>query len=295
MTEIKAEMERPMIYIGLTMWSHNEWQQSFYGKGTTNNERLERYASVFNTVEGNTTFYATPSPTTIRNWASATNDDFRFTFKLPKSITHDKQLTLVKHDLLQFLNAMEPVTDKVGLWTIQLPASFGPSDLGKLKQFCQLFPDHFPLAVEVRHPLFFAKGPQEKTLNRWLSESNMDRVIMDSRPLFAAKPENAVIRDAQQKKPKVPVHAIATHQSPMIRFIGQTDANANQHYFQPWIRKISDWVEQGKRPYIMIHTPDNARAPELAVSLHQQLSQSLKLESLAPFPALRHSSQISLF
>jgi uncharacterized protein YecE (DUF72 family) len=190
---------------------------------------------------------------------------------------------------------MEPVSDKVGLWTIQLPASFTPGDLDKLKQFCLLFPRDFPLAVEVRHPLFFAKGGQEQTLNRWLRESNIDRIIMDSRPLFAAKANSSAIRDAQQKKPRVPVHAIATHQSPMIRFIGQTDVNANQHYFQPWIGKIKDWVEQGKRPYLMIHTPDNARAPELAVSLHQQLSQSLKLELLAPFPALRHSSQISLF
>ncbi len=284
-----------MIYIGLTMWSHNEWQQSFYGKGTTNNERLERYASVFNTVEGNTTFYATPNITTVRNWASATNDDFRFTFKQPKSITHEKQLASVKQDLSLFLKAMDPVTDKVGLWTIQLPASFAPNDLEKLKHFCQLFPRDFPLAVEVRHPLFFAKGTQEQTFNRWLSESNIDRIIMDSRPLFAAAANNEVIRDAQQKKPRVPVHAIATHQSPMIRFIGQTDADANQHYFQPWIKKVADWVEQGKRPYVMIHTPDNARAPELAVRLHQQLSQSLKLEPLAPFPALQHASQIALF
>ena len=76
------------VRLGLTMWSHNNWQQTFYGSGTKPNERLEKYASVFHTVEGNTTFYATPNAATIRNWHASTHDEFRFTFKLPKNITH---------------------------------------------------------------------------------------------------------------------------------------------------------------------------------------------------------------
>ena len=55
-------------------------------------ERLEKYAQVFHTVEGNTTFYATPTLNTVQNWRAATHDDFRFTFKLPKAITHEQML-----------------------------------------------------------------------------------------------------------------------------------------------------------------------------------------------------------
>ena len=80
------------LRLGLTMWSHNNWQQSFYGSGTKPAERLQKYAQVFHTVEGNTTFYATPSVSTVQNWRSATHDDFRFTFKLPKAITHHQML-----------------------------------------------------------------------------------------------------------------------------------------------------------------------------------------------------------
>ncbi|MDF4308545.1 DUF72 domain-containing protein, partial [Vibrio parahaemolyticus] len=54
-------MDNLPLRLGLTMWSHNQWQQSFYGSGTKPAERLEKYAQVFHTVEGNTTFYATPT------------------------------------------------------------------------------------------------------------------------------------------------------------------------------------------------------------------------------------------
>uniref|UniRef100_UPI003D0F2734 DUF72 domain-containing protein n=1 Tax=Vibrio sp. TaxID=678 RepID=UPI003D0F2734 len=54
-------MEKLPLRLGLTLWSHSDWQQSFYGSGTKPAERLEKYAQVFHTVEGNTTFYATPS------------------------------------------------------------------------------------------------------------------------------------------------------------------------------------------------------------------------------------------
>ncbi len=56
---------RPLL-LGLAMWSHNHWQQSLYGTGCKTGERLARYAEVFDTVEGNTTFYATPAITTVK-------------------------------------------------------------------------------------------------------------------------------------------------------------------------------------------------------------------------------------
>ncbi|KOO10648.1 hypothetical protein AKJ18_33160, partial [Vibrio xuii] len=92
---------------------------------------------------------------------------------------------------------------------------------------------NFPIGVEVRHLEFFAKGDAEKALNHWLIEKGYDRIIMDSRPVFAAKPENEAIIDAQMKKPKVPVHAIATAANPMIRFIGHPEESKNYDFLAP--------------------------------------------------------------
>ncbi len=283
------------LRLGLTMWSHSGWQRSFYGSGTKPAERLEKYAQVFHTVEGNTTFYATPSSHTVRNWHSATHSDFRFTFKLPSSITHQQMLSDSQGLLRGFLNVMEPIHARVGQWTIQLPAAFGPEHLDVLKQFCRQFPRDFPLGVEVRHLAFFSKGDDEKALNQWLTESGIDRIIMDSRPVFSAQPINEVIIDAQQKKPRVPVHAIATADHPMIRFIGHPELDENLPFFEPWLRKLPTWIAQGKQPYLMIHTPDNIEAPELATTLYRTLNQSIPLPDLAPFPNNNGNPQLQMF
>ncbi|MDC5822629.1 DUF72 domain-containing protein [Vibrio europaeus] len=288
-------MDSLPIRLGLTMWSHNNWQQSFYGSGTKPNERLEKYASVFHTVEGNTTFYATPNSVTVNNWRAVTHDDFRFTFKLPQSITHQQMLRGCQAELKSFMAIMEPLHERIGQWTIQLPAAFGPEDLENLKQFCALFPPHYPIGIEVRHPVFFAKGDAEKALNAWLIEQGYDRIIMDSRPVFAAKPNNEAIIDAQQKKPKVPVHAIATSDNPMIRFIGHPQEEKNYDFFTPWLSKIPQWIEQGKQPYVMIHTADNIVAPELAANLYKQLQEKVKLPDLNDFPAVDGNTQIQMF
>ncbi|OLQ95198.1 hypothetical protein BIY21_07060 [Vibrio ponticus] len=283
------------LRLGLTMWSHNQWQQSFYGSGTKPAERLEKYASVFHTVEGNTTFYATPNLTTVRNWHAATHDDFKFTFKLPKAITHQQMLKGSQAQLKDFMQIMAPLHERIGQWTIQLPAAFTPADLPTLQKFCALFPPNFPLGVEVRHLGYFAKNDDEKRFNHWLIEAGIDRIIMDSRPVFAAEPINEVIIDAQQKKPRVPVHAIATAHHPMIRFIGHPELDANLDFFKPWLSKLPQWIADGKQPYLMIHTPDNVLAPELALKLYQKLAQQVALPELAPFPANDGQSQISMF
>ncbi|HHC7266954.1 TPA: DUF72 domain-containing protein [Vibrio parahaemolyticus] len=288
-------MDNLRLRLGLTMWSHNQWQQSFYGSGTKPAERLEKYAQVFHTVEGNTTFYATPTHNTVQNWKAATHDDFKFTFKLPKAITHEQMLRGCNEQLRDFMKIMEPLHERVGQWTIQLPAAFGPEYLERLKKFCASFPPNFPLGVEVRHMAFFSKGEEERALNQWLVENGIDRIIMDSRPVFAAKPDNKAIIDAQMKKPKVPVHAIATASHPMIRFIGHPEEQKNYDFFVPWLSKLPQWIAEGKQPYVMIHTADNIIAPELAANIYKNLQKHVALPDLAPFPANDGNSQLQMF
>ncbi len=288
-------MDNLPLRLGLTMWSHNQWQQSFYGSGTKPAERLEKYAQVFHTVEGNTTFYATPTHNTVQNWKAATHDDFKFTFKLPKAITHEQMLRGCNEQLRDFMKIMEPLHERVGQWTIQLPAAFGPEYLERLKKFCASFPPNFPLGVEVRHMAFFSKGEEERALNQWLVENGIDRIIMDSRPVFAAKPDNEAIIDAQMKKPKGPVHAIATASHPVIRFIGHPEEQKNYDFFVPWLSKLPQWIAEGKQPYVMIHTADNIIAPELAANIYKNLQNHVALPDLAPFPANDGNSQLQMF
>lgn len=60
-------------------------------------------------------------------------------------------------------------------------------------------------------------------------------LILDSRPVHAARPHSEAIRDAQ-RKPKVPVHAVLTATNPLIRFIGSDDMTQNRELFQVWLQ-----------------------------------------------------------
>lgn len=263
------------LRIGLAQWSHNHWIHSLYGKGCKSGERLARYADVFSTVEGNTTFYAIPSMATVQKWHDATPHDFRFTFKLPQTITHQQQLRHCDQAVADFLKTMYVLAPKTAIWKIQLPAQFGPDSLPILAQFLAKFPNHLTTGVEVRHPDFFAKGSAEQALNRLLIEHRSNRIIMDSRPLFSATPTSEVIIDAQRKKPHVPVHAIATANNPVIRFIGHPNDSNNDPFFKNWLQRLPLWIAEGKQPYLFIHSPDNNAAPESALRLYQRLQNQL--------------------
>ncbi|MCD9500832.1 DUF72 domain-containing protein [Photobacterium phosphoreum] len=288
----------PPLRLGLTQWSHNHWINSLYGKGCKSGDRLAHYAEVFNSVEGNTTFYATPSMTTVQKWHDATPDHFRFTFKLPQAITHQQQLRHCDQAVADFLSTMQVLEPKTGMWKIQLPAQFGPDVLPVLAQFLDRLPSHLTTGVEVRHPEFFTKGAAEQALNRLLIEKNSNRIIMDSRPLFSAQPTTPAIIEAQRKKPRLPVHAIATANNPVIRFIGHPNDSYNAPFFNNWLQRIPLWLAEGKQPYLFIHSPDNNHAPESAIRLYHRLQQHLAatitLPDLAKPQHQQHNQQISL-
>ncbi|KFZ37452.1 hypothetical protein HR45_10575 [Shewanella mangrovi] len=288
----------PLLRLGMAMWSLPQWQRSLLQACPTPASRLAAYAEKFTTVEGNTSFYALPDANTVAMWADSVPDSFRFTFKLPKTVTHQLMLRHCDTELSQFFQRMQPLQAHTSIWKIQLPATFGPESLVVLADFLPRLPAALQFAVEVRHAAFFAKGAAEQQLNRLLIDNGCDRIIMDSRPIFAKPAVTEVMRDAQTKKPRVPVHAIATAEQPVVRFIGDLIQANNDTFFAPWLSKLSQWLNEGKTPHLFVHTPDNIHAPELAHRLYQQLQQhiathlSWQLTDLIP---LQNEEQQSLF
>src|SRR5689334_19673831 len=86
--------------------------------------RLTYYASHFNSIEINSSFYALPRAITVAKWAAQVPEKFRFTFKLWKQITHAKSLQFEKSDVQQFMDVINSVGDKKGCVLVQFPASF---------------------------------------------------------------------------------------------------------------------------------------------------------------------------
>lgn len=293
-------MPAPSLFLGCPMWANVAWKGSLYSADTPQAEFLKHYAAVFNSVEGNTSFYADPDAATIGRWASLLPADFRLQLKVPSRLSHvANQAQPVNHTaaLTAWWQHLAPLHPFIGMVHLQLPKSTGPEQLHWLEQQLAILCPLTAVCVEVRHPLFFDKAEHELSLNRLLRTYQCERVVLDSRALFSVAATSPALLDAQQKKPRLPVHAICLSHTPVVRFIGCDDLAINQQYYQPWLRKIADWLEQGKTPYCYFHTPDNRNAPFLArqfVKDLQHLVPALTHPVLSPWPG-EQQSQLALW
>ncbi|HEU4444825.1 MAG TPA: DUF72 domain-containing protein [Nitrososphaeraceae archaeon] len=143
-------------YVGCSGWSYSSWLGPFYPSKLENADWLRYYSQVFDYVEIDSSFYRMPNKFMVRNWVKRTPDNFRFTAKFPKIITHDKYLVGVNEEVYTFLENMEPLQEKTLALLIQLPPSMEimPGLVG-LKELLPYLDRGFRYAVEVRHPSWF--------------------------------------------------------------------------------------------------------------------------------------------
>ncbi len=273
----------PRLILGCPLWAEPAWCGALYSSGADADRRLHEYGQVFGAVEGNTTFYALPERDTVRRWVELLPADFHFCAKLPREISHADVLDPQHPLLTRFFHTMAPLEQRLGPVWLQLPARFGPAQLPQLATFLQALPEGGRYAVEVRHPDFFRKDDNERRLNRMLFERGMERIMFDSRGLFASPDQDPASLDARRRKPRLPVHALALADRPTVRFIAGMDNQQSLRWLAPWLDKCRQWLEEGRSPILFMHTPDNRLAPELARLFHQQLAE--RLPSLAPLPA----------
>ncbi len=279
-------------FLGCPSWNDAAWRGSLYPHGVPPSEFLPRYCSVFNTVEGNTTLYAWPAAGTVERWSALMPEGFRFCAKLPREISQAPDLGDAGELILAFRTLMAPLAARITPFWLQLPASFGPTRLAELAQLIEILDR--PLAVEVRHAAFFARGDEERALNRLLLERGVERICMDTRALFSCQTADAAVRHAQGKKPRLPVRPAAFGQSPQLRFVGHPELADNDRFLAPWVDKVAGWIEAGKRPHVYLHTPDNRLAPDLALRFHRQLAQRLPGLPRLEMTARPHEPQLSL-
>ncbi|MFD3301719.1 DUF72 domain-containing protein [Aquipseudomonas alcaligenes] len=261
-------------FLGCPSWSEPAWRGSFYPSDLRPADTLSHYAATFNAVEGNTTFYARPAPQTVQRWAEQMPEHFRFCAKLPRDISHAGDLREHFSATADFLQLLAPLGARVAPLWLQLPASFGPQRLAELLAWLDEFAER-AIAVELRHPAFFARGEEERLLNRQLQARGVERICLDSRALFACTSRDPAVLHAQAKKPRLPLRPTAFSTSPQLRFIGGPDLEANQVFLDPWLDKVADWIGQGLTPYVFLHTPDNHLAAAQALRFHAGLGERL--------------------
>jgi len=157
------------ILIGCTGWSYEPWLGSFYPKNLPSSSFLKFYSSIFDITEINSTYYRIPNKFMTKKWFADTPDNFRFTAKFPKKITHDQRLKDVEKTVDEFLDSMEPLKTKISALILQLPPSLSFEEAKpRLENLIENLPNYYKYPIEGRHESWFT----EDALN-FLTKKNL--------------------------------------------------------------------------------------------------------------------------
>ncbi|MEO9296059.1 MAG: DUF72 domain-containing protein [Nitrososphaera sp.] len=214
-----------ILLLGTCGWSYQEWVGMFYPNNRV--AKLPFYGNVFDTVEVDSSFYRMPSKSMVAGWARATGPSFKFSLKVPKTITHDRRLVDAEDEFLRFLQVIEPLekTSKLGCLLVQLPPSFTFDDRHDLESFMELFPRHMHFAVEFRHESW-----DRREAGEILKEYGVANTITDSPMEFLSKP------------------VVTTDTHSYVRWHGRGkkvwfDYTYSEKELEPWVDTVIDDLE----------------------------------------------------
>ena len=138
-----------IVRIGISGWTYPPWRGVFFPKKLSQKRELEYAASVFRTIEINGTFYSLQRPSSYQSWADRTPEDFMFSVKAPRYITHMRRLRDVEVPLANFFaSGILKLGPKLGPILWQLPPNFKYSR-ELIESFLELLPRNTSEAVEL--------------------------------------------------------------------------------------------------------------------------------------------------
>lgn len=121
----QQKVERPLsvpgLRIGTSAFTAAGWPGSFYPPELKPRDYLSYYATRFNTVEVDSTFYRAPTASTVNGWYEKTPPDFIFAAKVPQVVTHEKILLACEKEFEEFVDTMDLLDDKLGPLLLQFP------------------------------------------------------------------------------------------------------------------------------------------------------------------------------
>jgi uncharacterized protein YecE (DUF72 family) len=224
------------IHAGTSGYGYKEWRGKFYPEKFPPGEMLRFYSERLRAVEINNTFYHMPEEGVLSSWAGQVPDDFVFTFKAPRIITHLKRLKNVDAKVRYLFRTLSVLDSKLGPVLFQFPASFHV-DQTVLTEFLDLLPD-LPCAFEFRH-------------QSWID----DEIIR----LLRERKHSLCIADTDEN-PAAGITGTANWGYLRLRRSDYSDADLSE-----WMGKILSqrWV----KAFVFFKHEEEAKGPELAIRL----------------------------
>ncbi|MFT4539993.1 MAG: hypothetical protein ACI841_000036 [Planctomycetota bacterium] len=258
----QVRTEAGVALLGLSGWSEKEYVGSLYPQRTLARDFLSHYGRIFASNELNSTYYGIARERTER-WAAAVPDSFRFCPKLSREITHDCGLRHVDEWMERFVEAAAGFGLKSGrVWGL-MPESFGPDQGRVLEEFVLRWADQLPLAIELRHPAWFA---DERARERALA-------------CFEEHDVAAILTDVAGRRDVL--HMRLTSQDMMLRFVGNSLHPTDLTRLDAWVERIVSWLDAGLRTaYVFFHQKQGPQAVELARHFAMQFEKRTGIELL---------------
>lgn len=164
----------PLISIGTSGWMYPHWKGVFYPADLPQNRWLASYQENFNTVEINATFYRQFSDPTFLKWKQQAAGSFRYSLKIPKRITHQKQLVNCQVEIRQMDQSAALLGDHFGMFLLQI-APTTPVEASRLREALLAFENPQKVAVEFRSAAW-----DQPDIRNLLEEIGAVRVNVDS-------------------------------------------------------------------------------------------------------------------
>lgn len=227
------------LRIGTSGWSYPSWRGPFFPADLRARDHLAFYATQFNATELNAPFYRTPTLEAVRGWAERTPEDFRFSWKASKFITHWKRLTERCENSLALLESrLKILGRKCGPVLFQLPPQM-QVDRERLARFIRMLPRRRQYTFEFRH-------------ESWYEDAVLD--LLREHDLALCLSDHAA----------APAPWLATASFVYVRGHGPT-GRYHSHYadetLAAWARNIRRWRRQGRDVWCFFDNDQKSAAP----------------------------------
>lgn len=144
------------VHVGSSGFSYDFWKGSFYPEDMKSEDMLAFYASRFDAVEINNTFYRMPKSEVVQRWSEVTPQHFRFVIKASRRITHQARLEDCEDSVDYLFDKLEPLGDKLGAVLFQLPP-YLRKNVDRLQRFLTCLPRPEIAVIEFRHRGWFCE------------------------------------------------------------------------------------------------------------------------------------------
>lgn len=255
LASFKNAKSKPAIYVGGPVWADAGYVGTLYPKGTKSSQFLYQYARQFNGIELNATHYKLPPLETVNQWRAVASAGFKFSPKVPQSISHSKTFGQPNAELDHFIQIAHDLRHHLGMSFLQMPPYFKPAGMQQLYRFLELVPDNLPMAVELRHAEWFSNP---KILEEWTA-------------MLESLHRTAIITDVAGRRDVL--HMRQTSGTAFIRYNGYDLHPTDFTRLDEWVARIGQWLEAGLQElYFYMHQPTKALSAQIGAYFIQRLN-----------------------